>query len=73
MNELIGWECSCVFNLPATEWPIAGYPAWVVVLSVDGNMIKLASKWGNVQETAIWCSTSIIKTIQKTNNRYTGA
>ena len=65
MEELIGWECSCVFSLPSTDWPIAGYPAWIVVLGVDGNMIKIASKWGNIEESAFWCNTSIITKIQK--------
>lgn len=64
MEELIGWECSCVFNLPAHEWPIAGYPAWVVVLGLDGNMMKLASVFEST-ENALWCNTSIIKTIKK--------
>lgn len=65
MKELIGCECACDFNLPLGEWPISGYPAWVIVLDVDGNMIKLASKFGDIEKSSFWCNTSIIKTIRK--------
>lgn len=70
MKELVGWECRCIFNLPSFDWPIAGSPAWVVVLGVCGNMIKLSSRWGNVEEDAFWCNTSIIKTISRTDEKY---
>lgn len=65
MKELIDWECCCIFNLPYNEWPIPGAHAWVVVLKVDGNMIKLASRFDPKREEAFWCNTSIIKTITK--------
>lgn len=62
MKELIGWECCCVFNLPSIEWPIAGYPAWVVVDDVDMPMVKMRSRHGG---EAMWLNASIIKTISK--------
>lgn len=62
MKELIGWECCCVFNLPHTDWPIAGYPAWVVVDAVDMPMVKMRSRFGG---NPMWLHTSLIKTISK--------
>lgn len=66
MKELIGWECGCIFNLPPTEWPIPGSPAWVVVLGVHGNMIKIVSIYSNPKHSAFWCNTSIIREIRRT-------
>lgn len=54
MNELIGYKCSIVFNLPDDEWPISGHPAWAVCEDVDMPMIKLDGTWINA---------GIIKTI----------
>lgn len=63
MKELIGYECCCVFNLPATEWPISGYPAWVVVDAVDMPMIKMRSQFGG---KPMWLHVGLIKTIEAT-------
>ncbi len=60
MKALIGRECCCIFNLPGTEWPIEGYPAWVIVVDVDMPMICMKSKWAG---RPIWVNASIIKTI----------
>lgn len=62
MNELIGKECSAVFSLPSWEWPIAGYPARVVVEDVDMPMVKLRGYWGKEK---IWVNASIIQTIRE--------
>jgi hypothetical protein len=48
MKELVGMRCELVFNLPALEWPIPGYPAWVDVEAVDMPMVKLNGLWVNV-------------------------
>jgi hypothetical protein len=61
--ELIGEECKCIFSLPANEWPIEGYPAWVVVQGVDMPMINMRSKFGG---QPIWINVNIIKTIERT-------
>lgn len=44
LADLVGHECRCEFDLPSSEWPIPGYPAWVRVLAVDMPMIRLASR-----------------------------
>jgi hypothetical protein len=61
MQELIGKECQCVFNLPASDWPISGYPAWVIVDAVEMPMIKMRSTYAG---KPIWVNASIIKSIQ---------
>ncbi len=61
MKELIGKECIAIFNLPANEWPIEGYPAWVKVLDVNMPMIKMASRFS---ERSMWVNANIIKTIE---------
>ena len=61
MNELIGKKCRCVFNLPAMEWPIEGYPAWIVVVAVDMPMVCMKSAFAG---KPIWINSAIIKTIE---------
>lgn len=61
MNELIGHECRCVFNLPPNEWPIEGYPAFVIVDAVDMPMVKMRSKFSGVP---MWVNAATIKTIR---------
>jgi hypothetical protein len=61
MKALIGHQCRIVFNLPAMEWPISGYPAWASVEAVDMPMILLKTRWG---ESYIWINSMIIKTIE---------
>lgn len=60
MKDLIGRECQCVFNLPFSEWPIAGYPAWVIVDDVDMPMVKMRSTFSGAP---MWLNSAIIKTI----------
>ncbi len=62
MKDLIGMECNCVFALPANEWPIEGYPAWVQVLAVDMPMVKLCGVYQ--EHHAQWVNCSTIKTIR---------
>lgn len=54
MEELIGHRVSIIFNLPSSEWPINGSPAFATVDDVCMPMIKLEGQWINV---------SIIRTI----------
>jgi hypothetical protein len=54
MEELIGKRCSIIFDLPGTDWPLPGYPAWAVVEAIDMPMIKL---------DRIWVNTKFIQTI----------
>jgi hypothetical protein len=60
MNELIGKVCWCDFDLPSHDWPMPGFPAYVVVQGVDMPMVKLCSRWGG---QAVWVNASIIKKI----------
>lgn len=53
--------CVCVFDLPASEWPIPGSPAWVYVLDADMGMIKLQPTHSL---DSVWVNTSIIKTLR---------
>jgi hypothetical protein len=62
MKELIGRLCECVFLLPGNEWPIQGYPAWVIVEDVDMPMVKMCSKFGG---KSIWVNVDVIKTIHQ--------
>jgi hypothetical protein len=66
MRDLIGRECACDFALPSTDWPIPGYPAWVIVVDVDMPMVLLKSRHGG---DAIWISASIIKTLRPVSRR----
>jgi hypothetical protein len=70
VKELIGQRCACVFDLPHTEWPISGYPAWVVVVAVDMPMVCLKSDFGH---TPIWVNAATIKTISARGNHYSDA
>ncbi len=63
MKELIDHECCCVFNLNPHDWPIAGYPAWVIVDDVDMPMIKMRSRGGS----PMWVNAAIIKTIRRSD------
>lgn len=60
MKNLIGKKCRCVFDLPHTEWPISGYPAWVEVLDVDMPMVCMKDAFAG---KPMWVNASIIKTI----------
>ena len=61
MRELIGKECRAVFNLPHNEWPIEGYPAWVIVDAVDMPMVKMRSRFSG---SPLWVNAATLKTIQ---------
>lgn len=60
MAELIGKECRCVFDLPAVDWPIPGYPAWVIVDAVDMPMLKIRSKFAG---QPFWINVSAIRSL----------
>lgn len=62
LRELIGHRCRCVFNLPSSDWPFEGYPAWVYVDDVDLPLIKLRS-YGDPR----WVSAATIQTIEITD------
>lgn len=64
VKDLIGKECTCVFNIPPEDWPIEGYPAWVIVDDVDMPMVCMRSKFSG---PSIWVNASIIKTIRATD------
>ena len=63
MNELIGKTCICIFSLPPEKWPIAGYPAFVVVESVDMPMLKMRSFHTG---ESIWINAMFIESIKET-------
>ena len=63
IDKLIGKSCGCEFDMPAMEWPVPGYPAWIVVLSVDMPMIEMRSQfWG----APFWVNASKIKRVWDT-------
>lgn len=62
LRELIGHRCCCVFNLPSSDWPFKGYPAWVYVDDVDLPLLKLRS-YGAPR----WVSAACILTIEITD------
>lgn len=57
-------RCRLEFNLPSSEWPISGFPAWVKILDVDMPMIKMKSVHGGM---GIWINSAVIKTIEGTS------
>jgi len=59
MKNLIGWNCAIYFNLPASEWPIAGSPAWAVVTDVDMPMVELT-----VGSQSLWVNAATIQMIR---------
>lgn len=61
MKELVGKVCRCIFALPFHEWPVAGYPAWVMVLAVDMPMVKLSARDNEVG--AVWVHVDTIQQI----------
>lgn len=61
MKELEGHECHVEFDMPATKWPVNGFPARVCVESVDMPMIKMSSIWGG---PSFWINVSKITTIK---------
>lgn len=58
MKELVGKQAVIIFNLPSSEWPIEGCPAWVNIDAVDMPMIKITA-YGR----SVWINANIIKTI----------
>lgn len=60
MNELVGHRCEIDFLLPATEWPIAGFPAWCIVEKVKLPMLKLRSYYTG---KCLWINVAIIKSV----------
>lgn len=61
MKELIGKECTIIFNLKPFEWPIQGSPAWATVEAVDMPMVKLVALH---TRKGIWVNAAIIQTIK---------
>lgn len=66
MKELIGLRCTAVFNLPDNQWPIAGYPAWVIVDAVDMPMVKMRSMHAGAP---LWINAAVIQTISPVEQR----
>lgn len=60
MHELVGKRCTCDFALDPRDWPIPGYPAFVIVDSVDMPMVKMRSVHAGAP---IWVNVSAIRTI----------
>lgn len=65
MNELVGKACRCEFSLPFTEWPIPGFPAWVIVDAVDMPMVKMRSRHAGAP---FWINSAYIKIISSTES-----
>ena len=59
--ELMGKRCAVVFDLPSTEWPIEGSPAWVYIIDIEMPLIYLSSLESG--KCALWVNVNIIKTI----------
>ena len=49
-EEYIGQTCSIVFNLPPTNWPIAGYPARATLDAVDMPLLCFSGLWVNARD-----------------------
>lgn len=62
MHELVGRRCTCDFALAHTDWPIPGYPAFVIVEAVDMPMVKMRSIHAG---KPIWVNVSAIRTIKE--------
>jgi len=60
LKDLIGKTCRLEFALPAIEWPISGFPAWVIIESVDMPLVKMCSSHGG---SSVWVNAGLIKTI----------
>lgn len=60
MEKLIGKKCRCEFDLPHTQWPIEGFPAWVVVISVSMPLVEMKSAFGGLP---MWINASKIARI----------
>lgn len=60
MKELVGLECTVIFNMPDSKWPFPGYPAFVVVEEVDMPMVKLRGRHGAPTK---WINVAIIQSI----------
>jgi hypothetical protein len=63
LKELIGHRCRCEFSVRDVEWPIAGFPAWVIVDDVDMPMIKMRSAFSG---SPMWLHVDLIKRIETT-------
>lgn len=59
-DGFFGKKLPVEFNLPSSEWPIDGFPAWVVIESVDHLMVRMRSAFGG---DSILVNMSVIKTI----------
>jgi hypothetical protein len=62
VKKLIGHMVSIVFDLPSTEWPIEGYPAFCVVIEVDMPMIEIKRQYAINQ--SVWINVGTIKTLR---------
>ncbi len=65
LKELIGCQCRAEFNLPPSEWPVSGWPAWILVEDVDMPLIKIKSRW---EKTSLWVNATLFKTIESVDN-----
>lgn len=46
MQNLIGKECNCDFDLPLHDWPVKGQPARVVIISIDMPLVEMRGYHG---------------------------
>lgn len=68
MRELIGFVSACEFRMDATKWPVAGFPAWVVVEDIDMPMVKMRNKFGG---SSFWINAADIVSIRSTGEKAT--
>ena len=65
LSDLVGKHVAVAFNLPHTQWPIHGFPAWCVVRGVDSGMVCLMERWKSDEAEPRRFSLNIIESIQE--------
>ena len=61
-EKLCGENVGIDFDLDFNDWPIAGYPAWGKVISVDMPLVEIGHRDSN---QGIWINAKYIKKIWK--------
>jgi hypothetical protein len=61
VHKLIGHLVTIEFNLPSTEWPIAGFPAWGIITAVDMPLIEVQGY--HVRSSLTWVNVKDVKKI----------
>jgi hypothetical protein len=41
LHELVGQQCAILFDGPYADWPVKGYPAWVVIEAVESSTVTM--------------------------------